>query len=387
MAFFATSRFRLAAVGLFVASGGAVASEPPEVAISLGKGVTVRSADERFSLTTRVRAQARGTWLEQEGGDALGAEIRRMRLLVQGQFFGPEWEYCVQFGFSNGDTEPDLRLPLRDAYVTWSGIRDLNVRFGQGKVPFNRQRVVSSSALQFVDRSRTNGELNLDRDVGVKVLSTDLFGLGGRLAYTLGLFGGDGRNRTGTDDGLLSVAKVQWSPFGAFDDLVEADIERREQLRLAVQAAAAFNRSTRRARSTFDASYALGGYDYAHATADVLLKWRGLSVQVEGVYREAVGTKRRDDGKGLVETARSGWGYHAQAGYMFTEHLDLVGRVGQIFPVGTTTEVKQSGEYGGGLNWYVQGHAFKFQADAFWLTGERLDDGHPQVRVQAQFYL
>jgi hypothetical protein len=145
--------------------------------------------------------------------------------------------------------------------------------------------------------------------------------------------------------------------------------------------------STRRARSTFDASYALGGYDYAHATADVLLKWRGLSVQVEGVYREAVGTKRRDDGKGLVETARSGWGYHAQAGYMFTEHLELVGRVGQIFPVGTTTEVKQSGEYGGGLNWYVQGHAFKFQADAFWLTGERLDDGHPQVRVQAQFYL
>ncbi|MEN9799955.1 MAG: hypothetical protein RL653_3652 [Pseudomonadota bacterium] len=387
MALFHKSFFRFAAVCLCSVAGEAVSSGPPDVSAALGKGVTVRSADERFSLSTRVRAQVRGTWLEQEGRDALGAEIRRMRLLFQGQFFGPEWEYYVQLGFSNGDTEPDLRLPLRDAYVTWSGLRDLNVRFGQGKVPFNRQRVVSSSALQFVDRSRTNAELNLDRDVGVQVLSTDLFGLGGRLAYTLGLFGGDGRNRVGTDDGFLSIARVQWSPFGAFDDFVEGDLDRKENLRLAVQAAAALNRSTRRARSALDATYTLGAYDYAHATADVLLKWRGLSIQVEGVYREAVGTKRREDGKGLVETSRSGWGYHAQAGYMVNAHLELVGRVGQLFPVGGITAVTRSGEYGGGLNWYVQGHAFKFQADAFWFTGERFDRGNPQVRLQAQFYL
>jgi hypothetical protein len=238
-----------------------------------------------------------------------------------------------------------------------------------------------------VDRSRTNAELNLDRDVGVQVLSTDLFGLGGRLAYTLGLFGGDGRNRVGTDDGFLSIARVQWSPFGAFDDFVEGDLDRKENLRLAVQAAAALNRSTRRARSALDATYTLGAYDYAHATADVLLKWRGLSLQVEGVYREAVGTKRREDGLGLVETSRSGWGYHAQAGYMVNAHLEVVGRVGQLFPVGGITAVTRSGEYGGGLNWYVQDHAFKFQADAFWFTGERFDRGNPQVRLQAQFYL
>ncbi|MBM4380507.1 MAG: porin, partial [Deltaproteobacteria bacterium] len=300
----------------------------------------------------------------------------------------PQWQYCVQLGFANGDTEPDLRLPLRDAYLTWSGLRDLNVRFGQGKVPFNRQRVVSSSALQFVDRSRSNAEFNLDRDVGLQLLSQDLLGLGGRLGYSLGIFGGDGRNRTGpANDGVLAVARLQWSPFGGFDDLIEADIAREAQPRLAFQVAGAFNRSTSRSRSTFDSTYVLGPYDYAHANADALFKWRGLSFHGEFIYREAVGTRRRVGADGKAELSRSGWGYHAQLGYMLGEHLEVVGRVGEVVPLGQLTGVKRSGEYGGGLNWYFQEHAFKIQADAFWLTGATFQDGHPQVRMQAQFYL
>ena len=380
-----SSRLPAALSLLFMAS--AWAAEPLSLDGGLGQGVTVRAADDRFSLTTRLRVQARGNWTGGED-NTLGAEVRRMRLLFQGNFFGPAWQYYVQFGFSNGDTEADLRLPLRDAYVTWSGLRDVNVRFGQGKVPFNRQRVVSSSALQFVDRSRSNAEFNLDRDVGVQLLSNDLLGLGGRLAYNLGVFGGDGRNRTGPlNDGVLAVARLQWAPLGGFADLVEADIARDARPRLAFQVAGAWNRSTVRARSTFDATYALGPYDYAHANADVLFKWRGLSVHGEFLYREAVGTRRRVGPDGKTEISRSGWGYHAQVGYMVGERLELVGRVGEVVPLGELTGVKRAGEYGGGVNWYFQDHAFKLQADAFWLTGAIFRDGHPQVRLQAQVYL
>lgn len=385
-------------------SGAADVAEPAPAApaangavvtAALGRGVRIESADGEFMLNIRARAQLLATALGNSpaGGDgSITFQARRVRLLFQGHLFGPEWQYYIQLGFSNRDTEPDLRLPLRDAYMTWSGLRDMNVRFGQMKVPHDRQRVNSSSALQLVDRSIVTQEFNLDRDVGIQLFSTDVGGLGGRLAYAAGVFGGDGRNRITGDFGLLYVGRVSYLPFGAFDDYVEADHGRASNPRLALTAGFAYNQNSVRTRSTFQDTYQLGSFDFFHANFEALFKMRGFSFLAQAFMRDvrgsAVHQDNSDPANPIVETARVGYGAFGQAGYLFNDHLELVGRFGEIRPTRNgASALRRQGEIGGGLNWYFQKHDFKIQLDYFWLYQGDFDQGRHQVRVQTQFFL
>jgi hypothetical protein len=274
---------------------------------------------------------------------------------------------------------------LLDGNVTWRRLRDLNIRVGQGKVPFDRQVLTSSSALQFTDRSVVAGELGMDRDVGLQLLSDDLFGLDKRLGYTVGIFGGDGRNRLGPNAGMLFVGRINFRPFGAFDDLSEGDLKREARPRLAVAVAAARNLDTRRTRSTQGGNFTLGDVDYTHAAADAVFKWRGLSVLAEALYRRADEPVLQ---RGPVqELARSAWGAFAQAGYVFLPGWEVVGRYGELHPIeAATSDVTFQREVAGGLSWYLQAHDLKLQTDYSWLPVEGTTAAAHEVRVQLQLY-
>lgn len=371
----------------------APADDTATVTAALGRGVRFESGDGRFMLNIRARAQLLATALSDSDGADDGSitfQARRVRLLFQGHMFAPEWQYYIQLGFSNRDTESDLRLPLRDAYMTYTGLRDMNIRFGQMKVPHDRQRVNSSSALQLVDRSIVTTEFNLDRDVGIQLFSTDVGGLDGRLAYAVGVFGGDGRNRITGDFGLLYVGRVSFLPFGGFDDYVEGDHGRAPEPRLALTAGFAYNQNSVRERSTFQGTYQLGSFDFMHANFEALFKMSGFSFSAQAFMRQARGANVLTDpmDPANTETARVGYGGFVQAGYLFTDNLELVGRFGEIRPSRNgISALGRQGELGGGLNWYFQKHDFKIQLDYFWLYGDGFDEGRHQVRIQTQFYL
>lgn len=361
-----------------------VAAPPARVTAEFGRGVSFVSEDDSLSLTLRGRIQSRFSHAEElrPGTRTDGFQIRRMRLTLEGHALTRELRYRIQLAFSNLDQEPDLRTPLRDAFVTWTPSRDVGFWVGQGKVSFDRQRMVSSGNLQLVDRSIVTGELNLDRDVGVQIRSKDLFGLGGRIGYQLGLFGGDGRNRIATAAGLLYVARVELRPLGAFEDEVEADIDRTPSPKLTVALAGAYNADSNRARSTFEAVLP-GRTDYRHAAADMIFKWAGFSLQSEVMYRRAVAARVGPEGQEVL--TRSGWGWFAQAGYMVTDHLEVAGRYGDLMPIGESALTRQR-EAGGGLSWYFDGHDLKLQSDYFFLFGDQLADGQHQARVQLQIH-
>ncbi len=391
------------------------AHPPATVAAEFGQGVTVTAPNDAFALTIRARVQARFTLLGPRP-DAMGVYpmaapgteflIRRMRLVLQGHVFNRTWQYYVQLGLANRDMEPDLLMPVRDAYITWTGLRDLNVRIGQMKVPFGLQRVVSSSALQFVDRSLAVGELNLDRDVGIQFLSQDVGGLGGRLRYHLGLFGGDGRNRLSDVFGLLYVARVQYLPFGRFDDLAEADFDRSATPRLAIGVAAAYNHQTNRPQSTIGTPLRFARFDYLHMAADLTFRYQGFSFQAEVLYRNStsggVVTRTLMDPMMTVERefSRSGWGYYVQAAMMLTRNLEVGARWGEVFAIRQSTVVGEfdsrqfdAAELGGVASWYFQRHSMKLQLDYFALLGNAPGGNYPayagtqhQVRMQFQLY-
>jgi phosphate-selective porin OprO and OprP len=364
------------------------------VRVSLGEGMTAQSRDGSSLLNVRARMQIRATHsTASPQGDppSTGFMIRRARLVFQGHVFSRDWEYYLQLGFSNLDMEPDLRIPLRDAAITWRRLRDFNIRAGQMKVPFDRQRVISSSALMFPDRSLVVQELNLDRDVGVQALSRDLFGLGHRLGYQVGVFGGDGRNRIAREPGVLVVGRIQVAPMGGnfdeFDDYSESVAERPKSPKFAVAGGAAYNRNSNRSLSTFGEPYQVARFDYVHGETDLIFKWRGWSLQAQWIYRQADRASESGlvDGVEVVEESRSGHGWFTQSGYRFTFPLEFGARYGELHPLGDTA-VELQRELGPVVGYYFKDHNLKLQADYFYLFGPDIREGRHEARVQMQLF-
>jgi hypothetical protein len=368
---------------------------------SLGRGFTLRAKDDSALVNLRLRTQFQG-FFETKPVDAktqerprpdMGFLIRRMRLVFQGHVFDRDIRYYVQFGFSSRDQEPDLLVPVRDAQLLWTGLRDLNLRVGQMKVPFNRERVISSSALSMVDRSNVNAELNLDRDVGIMVQSRDLFGLGGVLGYSLGAFGGDGRNRFTSNTGLLYVARLEVLPFGSFDDYSQGDFSRSWKPRLALGFATAYSDATPRSRSTTGDTFKNGTVDYRHGAADLILKIGGITLSSELSFRQSAQTNlTRVDSGGITELPRNAWGFMTQVGMMLTNHWETSVRYGEVRPKDATNPtLRRDREVGAAVSYYFHKHDLKVQMDYFRLVrgADRWGDdalGTDRVRLQAQFF-
>jgi hypothetical protein len=383
----------------------------------IGKGYTLSSKDGRFSLQIRGRIQFR---YDLEHYNTTGAaakdtmqslQVRRMRLLLQGTVFSPYVKYHFQFGFAPRDMLNDLpnepgsirRNPLRDARIEFDRLRDFTVWLGQFKTPFSRQRIISSANMNLVDRSIVNAEFNLDRDIGFQVMSKDLGGLGGRLAYYAGIFMGEGRNAYDlTDSGLLYVGRLEVNPLGKFDDYTEGDLARSAKPGLGIAGAYAYQDRAHAARGTVgDYPADHGTTNFHHVNADLLFKWRGLSIATAVHLRKGFNRKNGgavDDTGTPIPTvaARQGLGWYAQVGYVVPKiPLEVVGRYSLIRNnYGTNSSLPDADEAGGGLNWYIVGHDLKVQLDYFRLwdqtmgttNAERARNGTDRVRLQIQVY-
>ena len=373
--------------GVTVPDAGVPAPFLANVNAKFGEGVTFQSGEVKLNLRGRIQTQFLSVFPTEESTTPAQTAffVRRARLQFKGEF--PfHLSLNLQLAFAKLDMEADEPNVLRDANVQWAPLRDLSFRLGQMKIPFDVQRVVSSSSLQFVDRSTATGELNLDRDVGLVVYSDDFLGLGDRLRYALYVFGGDGRNRIGTNTGLLYGGRIRFSVFGKFDDRVEGDPDRASNVRLAFGAAAARNFATNRPRSTIGTPYTFATFDYSHATGDVHFKWHGVSLLSSIYWRQADVDSVTRESDGAVEWARSGWGWFVQGGVYCTDWLELAARYADTRPLGATDpKFHRITELGGTVNLMFKKHDFKLQTDVFWLD-EGGNKGRVQLRVQAQVY-
>jgi hypothetical protein len=374
---------------------GAARADQEEVAVrfkaGFGDGVAIETRDGSFGMGLRARTQARlSVVVPEEGEDDPTADfqIRRLRLSLDAHAWDDLVTMRIQLAFSPQDQDPVAPVPLRDAFITFSPLRDLRIRAGQMKVPFGRQRVVSSGNLQLVDRSIVTSELNLDRDVGLQIFSQDLFGTGGVLGYHLGVFGGDGRNRVSGGYGFLYAGRIAVRPVGGElgDDLDEVDFEPTKP-RLQAAVSGAFNHQSDRVRSTIGDVFATGPWvDYAHVGADTSFKYAGLSMTGEFFLRRALVDTNPAvvDDVEVTDVARSGYGGFFQIGQLLADRLELSARVGSLRPLGNLRGgLAPQGELGGGVSWYFLEHALKLQADTFYLW-EDWGQGRVQARLQLQ---
>lgn len=363
---------------------------PPEVEFTWAKGLQIRDHADRFELNVRFRTQNRVTF-ESRSADDLALENveavpRRLRLRLEGFAGDPRLLYKIQLSFARGDQDWDnTGVPnvVRDAVVIWQQTKGLQFLFGQTKLPGNRQRVVSSGDLQFVDRSIVNATYNIDRDTGAQVhVSQGLWGmvfnLRGAITY------GEGRNGGVAPAGNRGVAytgRAEFLPFGAFTnggDYFEGDLMREQTPKLSIGATYSTNRDSNRTGGT------LGRNLYEPRTinttfVDFIAKYRGLALYGEYALRTTPKSPVTSlmEGERLLERfVPTGTGWLAQGSYFFADHWELGARYALVKPASAVRRLtNEVAETTGVATYYLQGHKVKFQADVTHHDETALDPG------------
>ncbi|QGP81340.1 porin [Sphingobium sp. CAP-1] len=160
--------------------------------------------------------------------------LRRARLVLQGDISDRvslylQSDFATAVNNQAGSERREGFAQLRDAYadVFLDKRKSLRLRFGQSKVPFGWENMQSSSNRLTLDRSDAiNSAVPSERDLGIVGYYTPpsvqniwdrlghdgqkLFGNYG--AFGVGLFNGQGTNRTEQNRGLMKVAFATW-PF------------------------------------------------------------------------------------------------------------------------------------------------------------------------------
>lgn len=364
-----------------------------------GRGLSIRSDDEQFELTTRFRLQILYRLMDEPGSEVSHElTLRRARLGFSGHFFGDDNRFKLELALSPSDegirdvfdNAGPTRTPLLDYYLEFRQLRELNVRIGQFKVPYNREYGISSADLEMIDRSIVHSAFSLDRDVGIDLRSPDLFGLG-LFRYDAGVYIGQGRDAVGADDfGLLYAVRFEVLPLGLFDDYSEADFARSLTPRLSIGAAFAAIDRAHRDRGILGSAPADGGTtNTQHVAADVVFMVAGLRLFAEFLLR--VG--RRNSGDAVDEMGMQiptdpsvwGWGLVSQVGYLLPDlPIEIATRYATTQPLRSPGGVSVANELGLAVSYYVGRHPFKVQIDGFRLWGDQFDVGETRLRIQVQ---
>ena len=299
--------------------------------------------------------------------------VRRARLKFEGYAYSKKLEYKVELGLSNRDIGGEIDQNnntanvILDAVLKYKFHPNWQLWFGQTKLPGNRERVISSQKLQFVDRSLVNSRFNIDRDLGVQLHHKGKLG-NGILKQAIAMSMGEGRNITSNNVGGYSyTARVEYLPFGDFTskgDYFGSDLKREEKPKLSIGATYNFNDGAGRQGGQLksfvtDTNGDQIINDLSTIFIDAMFKYQGFSIMSE--YANKTASKDVD----ASNRFNTGTGFVFQTGYLLKSNLEIAGRYTQITPDNTTfSGLKEETEYTLGLSKYFVGHSLKIQTDA-----------------------
>jgi len=356
----------------------------PRWGITFGsKGILFTAPDDAFSLHIQSRLQFRFatpgdndpvTFNDFNDSENSVFKINRARLKVGGHAYKPWLKYYWEYELGQGN--------LLDFRIMIERFKWLNVKVGQWKVEFTRERRISSGAQQLVDRSILNRNFTVDRQQGI-----ELYGrLEGRgmadFSYWAAVLTGSGRGATENDDkNLMYFGRLQWNILGddlGFGGSSDLEIHQKPEAQLAFSAVT--NRSPFTRFSSSGGGFLNGfeeqqpgQYRINQSNFETAFKYKGFSWQSELHYKEIIDKVNADATTQLH-------GYYVQAGYFahqamqwWPKQLELAARYAKYNP-----NVDQGGyldEVSVAFNWFFKGHRNKLTAEIsdFDYESEELD--------------
>ncbi|MFT4602457.1 MAG: phosphate-selective porin OprO/OprP [Arenicella sp.] len=356
-------------------------------AYKFGKGLNIYGKDSSFHMKFGMRFQNlfSNEWDVQDddlgniGNYEANFLVRRARLKFNGYAFTPKLKWKVELGISNrdigggaDDQHNNTSRVILDAWADWNFAGNFSLKVGQGKLPGNRERVVSSGNLQFVDRSRLNSRFNIDRDMGLQLTHYFTLGENFYVKKWACITQGEGRDVTGGFNGGFDYTfRVEMLPMGKFKskgDYVGSDLKREEKAKLSIGASYDINTNAIRQRGQ-NGSYIMDGNgDFVGKTLktafiDLMFKVKGFSVMAEFADRKSAdgSFEALDDSSNVVGKFYTGKAINVQAGYLFKNNYEIALRMTSVRPDHGVSA--NENEYGIGFSKYFVGHKLKVQTD------------------------
>ncbi len=282
--------------------------------------------------------------------------MRRLRIRLSGSAVQQKLTWRLQFDLSGFNEADDVSTSaLMDAWVGYQITESIRIRVGQKNTPTdNRELLIRSHTLQFVERSRVTSAFSSIREFGIFIDGNFRTWGSSRIRPSIAITNGDGLNVIGPDFGGLKYGgRVDFLPFGTFTNMGqfhEVDIMREVTPKLVIGVAYSINNgmSSRRGRSSGDILYldAENNYllpDYAKLGIDFMFKYKGFSalgefVSTTATVPDGITQRVRNDGTTstsfLVDGVQDvenyikgrmmlGKGYNIQMGYLFKNLISV----------------------------------------------------------------
>lgn len=370
----------------------------PAVAVTYDRGTLFTTADGAFALRFGFRTQLRFESLrptEDRSQFESHFSIPRSRLQAEGHVFGPKTRYKLEVALGDLGSfsfVKELFIDKQLAPRTW-------LRAGLWRRPFNRQEIVADFASEFNERANTATFVGGGRDLGIGIHNEHDKSPEG-LEWVVGVFngfsGGSDRPSIATtctqnamtgaitcttpppanfpgDFGPTVVARAGWN-IGKIKGYSEGDLEG-GPLRVAIGASYKIdlaNFSKRKEASVAD--------NLSHGLqADLMLKAEGFGLQL-GVYMMK------------LKSADAGFGVLVEPGYfVIPKHAQVAARFASA-PIVTSTGTRTQIEVRAAINYYWQGHAWKWATDVgvLQLTGEdptTMTSDKPDIQLRSMLQL
>ncbi|MGE0560382.1 MAG: porin [Flavobacteriales bacterium] len=399
------SKIKLLLIVIIISS---VAKAQEVTKTKFGKGIfDVIAADSSWSMKFGARFQTLfiGEWnLNDTAGITEGTSkflTRRARLKFDGFAYSPKLEYKLELGLSNRDisgasaqtsNSPNYIL---DAVLKWNFYKKFTLWAGQTKLPGNRERVISSANLQFVDRSMLNNVFNVDRDMGAQLRHEFNLTNNFVIKEIIAVSQGEGRNVTSDNlGGYQWTGRIEALPFGEFTkegDYTGGDLSREEKPKLAIGASYDFNDRAVKTQSNLG-KYMVNdnGYfetDITTIFVDLMYKHKGFSVMAEYAKREAEQAfAKNSDGTKTGAVVNVGQGVNAQMGYLFKNNWEIATRFTYIELDKKITGKEIERQYTLGVSKYIVGHKLKVQSDMSYLDLQGSKDNELMYRLQIDLH-
>ena len=400
----------LLVISLFLLSTFALGQQ--KVESKFGKGVYVVANDSSFSMKFNARVQSLLMFEAPAGSENLMDDmtsnwlIRRSRLKFSGFAYSPKVKYKIELGLSNRDhggenihTNNTSNLIL-DAFVRWNFYKNMEVWIGQTKLPGNRERVISSQKLQFVDRSLVNSRYNIDRDMGIQFRNK--FNIGSiATRQALAISQGEGRNRTNKKDpnpanGFEYTGRLEVLPLGEFSgkgDYFSSDLKREDTPKISIGVTSDLNMNAARTGGNLG-SYIEDENDLVindalcnlnTVLADVFVKYKGFSLLSEYANKTLDGDRIYNEDGDIINNYYTGTGITVQAGYLMENNLEPAVRFTMITPEKESLrDIQEMITFG--LSKYIVGHSLKIQTDFSLIneTNQFTDDSSQEYMFRFQ---
>ncbi len=337
------------------------------------KGLNLKSESGNFTSNIGIRMQFRFyTPFDADPRSIPGfatnvrptIRIRRARLKMKGNAWQPYLKYNFEYDFPTST--------LLNAFMRIEKWKGFSAIVGQCKIPYSRERVISSASQTLVERSLVNRAFTVDRQIGVTLYGNFGAERVANFSYWAGIYTGTGiLGSINDDDNMMYMGRFQWNFAGKPIDIGEPDskIDDPDHFRGSIALAGVTNISPYTRFSSSGGSQVdvfssgdPGQYKVDQLEEDLVIKFKGISLLQEFHYKVI------DD---LInDTEIQMKGVFAQVGIFpgylingMTKKLQFAVRYGYDDENTAASDSQYRDEFIIGANYYMNGFRHRLQTD------------------------